>query len=128
MKTGYIDVRGRWGVILCHDLRRLDEYEMRQSMMAFGMRGQELDEAVDVLLFNENTGMCVSRDDVRMSLVYIGRATSEEQFWDTVVHELYHVASCICDYYDVEAGTEDFAWTMGYLTREAVGQLGEPCL
>ncbi len=128
MKTEYIDIEGKWGVILCYDLRRLDEYEMRRSMMAFGMRGQELERAIDILLYDKNTGMCISHDDVRMSLIFIGNVTSEEQFWDTVAHELYHAACSIADYYDVEYNSEDFAWTTGYLMREAVGLLGEPCI
>ena len=127
MKTRYIDVDGAWGVVLCYDLKRLDEYEMRQAMMAFGLRGARLDKPIDVLLFHENTGMCISRDDVRMSLIYIGNATSEEQWWDTVSHELFHAQQAILDYYDVPNYTEDAAWTMGYLMRKTVEIVGEPC-
>lgn len=126
MRKDYINVDDDWGVILCSDLRRLDEYEMRAAMMSFGMRGGSLDMAVDILLFRENTGMCVSRDDIRMSLVFIGNATSGEQFWDTVTHELYHAASAICEHYYVRPYTEDFAWTMGFLMRKAVELLGRP--
>lgn len=127
MKTDYFSVRGKWGVIICHDLHRLDEYEMRQSMIAFGMRGGRLDNAVDILLFHEDTGMCVSRDDVRMSLIFIGNTSSEEQFWDTVSHELFHAQQAILDYYDVPNDGESAAWTMGYLMRCAVQLLGGPC-
>lgn len=128
MKADYIDVNGHWGVILCHDLRRLDEYEMRQVMMTFCLRGEQLDEAIEVLLFQDNTGMCVSRDDIRMSLVFIGNATSGDQWWDTTAHEvLYHAMVAICDYYDVSYGSEEGAWLTGYLMRKAVQILGEPC-
>ena len=127
MKTKYIDVEGYWGVVLCYGLQRLDEYEMRKSMMAFGLRGERLDKPIDILLFHKNTGMCISRDDVRMSLIYIGNATSEEQWWDTVSHELFHAQQAILEYYDVPNDTEDAAWTMGYLMRETVKLVGEPC-
>ena len=128
MNTKYIDVDGAWGVVLCYDLRRLDEYEMRQSMIAFGMRGGNIDKAVDTLLFHENTGMCISRDDIRMSLVFVGHATGGDQWWDTTAHEvLYHAACAIFDYYDVPYGSEEAAWTVGYLMRKAVQLLGEPC-
>lgn len=128
MNTGYIDVDDKWGVILCYDLHRLDEYEMRAAMMSFGMRGQSIDNAIDILLFHKNTGMCISRDDIRMSLVFISNATSGDQFWDTTAHEtLYHAACAIFDYYDVPYGSEDAAWTVGYLMRKAVQILGEPC-
>lgn len=129
MKTGYIDVDGKWGVILCYDFRRLDEYEMRASMMSFGMRGESLDKAIDTLLNHKNTGLCISRDDIRMSIIFIGNATGGDQWWDTTAHELlYHAACAIWDYYDVPYGSEDAAWTVGYLMRKAVQELGEPCL
>lgn len=128
MTVDYFDIQKKWGVIVCHDLRRLDEYEIRQSLISFGMRGEKLDEAIDVLLFHKNTGLCISRGDIRMSMVFIGNATSEDQYWDTVTHELYHVACAICDYYSVAYDTEDFAWTMGYLMRNAVWLLGYPCV
>ena len=128
MQTKYIDVADKWGVVLCYDLKRLDEYEMRQNMMAFGMRGQNIDEAIDILLYENNTGMAVSRSDIRMSLVFIGNATGGEQWWDTVAHEvLDHVKTAICIYYDVPFGGEDAAWLTGYLMRKTVQLLGEPC-
>lgn len=128
MKTEYIDVKKKWGVILCYDLKRLDEYEMRAMMMSFGMHGGSLEEAVDILLNGKNCGMCVSRDDIRMSLVFIGNATSSDQWWDTTAHEvMYHVMVAICDYYDVPYGSEDGAWLTGYLMRKTVQLLGEPC-
>ena len=128
MKTAYIDVDGAWGVVVCYDLQRLDEYAMRRYMMAFGMRGESLDHAIDVLLFHENTGMCVTSMDDRMSLIFIAPATENSQWWDTCAHELlYHAACAICDYYNVPYGSEDAAWLCGYLMRLAVREMGEPC-
>lgn len=91
-----------------------------------GNGGGSIEEAVRILL-GVNTGMCVSRSDIRMSLVFIGSTSSEEQFWDTVVHELYHASCALCDYYDVAHDSEGFAWTIGYLVRKAVGLLAPPC-
>lgn len=129
MKTKYIDVDGYWGIALCYDLRRLDEYEMRRYMMSLGIRGERIDEAVDVLLNEKNVGYCITRDDLRMSLVFIGNATSEEQWWDTLAHELLdHVKVDIVDYYYVPWRSEDSAWLTGFLMRQVVMLVGEPCL
>lgn len=129
MTLDYIDIKGKWGIIFCHDIKRLDEYEMRQSMMAFGLHGEELDDAIDVLLYEKNSGLCVTRPDIRMSLVFVGKATGGDQWWDSTAHEiLYHVACAIFDYYDVPYGSEDAAWTVGYLMRKIVQTIGEPCL
>lgn len=128
MQTKYLDVDGAWGIVVCYDLGRFDEYEMRQDMMSFGMHGESLDHAIDVLLYEENSGMCVSRGDIRMSLVFIGRATSSPQHWDTIAHEcLYHASVAIHEYYDIPFGSEDGAWLTGFLMRQAVRLLGEPC-
>ena len=54
-------------------------------------------------------------------------ADSAEQWWDTLTHELYHAQQAICGYYGVDVGSEDGAWTMGYLMRQAVGLLAPPC-
>ena len=128
MKTEYIDVDRKWGIVVCYDLRPLDEYEMRSMMMSFGMRGRELDEAIGTLLYQEDTGMCISSFPLKMSLIFIGNATSEDQWWDTLAHELLdHAKVSICDYYDVSFHGEDSAWLTGYLMRKAVQLLGEPC-
>jgi len=126
MTSKYIDINGRWGVVLCYNLYRKDVRDMRAYMESFGMEDENIDEALRVLLYHENTGMCVSSFALRMSLVFIGGSSDEGQFWDTVSHELYHVMTAICDYYDVSSGSEDAAWTMGYLVRKTVQQIAPP--
>lgn len=127
MKSEYIDVRGYWGVAIGYDLSPLDEYRVRETLMGLGLRGEDLEEAIDILFYQKNTGMCITLPEEKMSLVYIGEQTSEEQFWDTLEHEFYHVAVSICSYYGADHKGEDGAWTIGYLTRKAVKQIGEPC-
>ena len=126
MDTKYLDVDDSWGVIICYDFHPLDEYEMRQNMMAFGLRGERIENAIDIL-FKKNTGLCITRPDIRMCLIFVGNATDEEQWWDTLTHELYHAQDAICDYYNVRKGSEDAAWLMGYLMRQAVKIISEPC-
>lgn len=128
MKTEYIDVDGKWGILVCYDIRPLDEYEMRSMMMSLGMRGRKIEEAIDTLLYQDNSGMCISSFPLRMSLVFIGNATSEDQKWDTIAHEvLDHAKAAICDYYDVSFHGEDSAWLTGFLMRKIVQQIAPPC-
>ena len=128
MKSEYLDIKGKWGVALCYDLMRKDAREMRALMESLGMVDDEIDEALRILLYHENTGMCISNDLLRMSLVFIGDATGEDQWWDTVAHEvLDHVKWAICLHYGVEFGGEDSAWLTGYLMRLIVRQVAPPC-
>ena len=120
MLSEYMDIERKWGIVLCYDLHLLDEYKIRENLMALGVSGNRIDEVIDTVLYEINTGYCISVLDKKMSLCLIGNATSEEQWWDTLSHELYHVQQAICEYYDVDSNSEDAAWTMGYLMRKAV--------
>ena len=51
----------------------------------------------------------------RKSIVVIGIADSQEQFYNTVVHEAKHLQSSICRYYDVDESSEDAAYLIGYI-------------
>ena len=96
-------------------------------MMSLGSDEEGAYEAVDVLLWQENTGLCVTNMALRMSLIFIGDADSAEQWWDTLSHELYHAQQAIIEYYNVPPDTEDAAWTMGYLMRKSVELVAPPC-
>ncbi len=71
------------------------------------------------ILSRPDTGMTVTKPLLNMSVVFISRATSRGQWVDTVMHEIDHVQSAICDYYGVEPGSEDAAYLQGYLARLA---------
>lgn len=127
METAYIDVAGEWGIIVCFDFGRDDWDDMRAIMRTFGMGEDNVREAIRVLA-GVNTGMCVSRDDIRMSCVFIGEASSPEQWWDTMAHEvLDHAKESIKAYYGVPTRSEDSAWLTGYLMRAVVTIFGMPC-
>lgn len=128
MTTEYIDIEGKWGVVICHNLYRRDVRDMRAYMESFGLPDEKIDEVIRILLYHDNTGYCINSFRLRMSLIFIGSATSEDQFWDTVGHELYHCQQSILDYYNVSKDSEDAAWTYGYLMRKAVQLIGELCM
>ena len=127
MKTAYIDVDSKWGVVICYDFDMLDWDDMRAIMRIFGMNEKSVRKAIQILT-SYNTGMCISRIDIRMSCIFISQATSEDQWWDTLAHELLdHCQRVIVDYYGVDYVGEDSAWLTGYLMRKAVQTIGEPC-
>ena len=127
MITEYLDIAGKWNVVVCYDIKPLDEYKMRQLMMALGVKGEELEESIDTLM-HLNTGMTITSMKQRMSLVFIGNATGNDQWWDTLAHEIFdHVKVAICDYYGVSLHGEDSAWLTGFLMRKVVQIIAEPC-
>ena len=55
MKTEYIDVRGKWGIVVCYDLLRKDVRYMRALMESVGMECQAVDGVIAVAVFNVTT-------------------------------------------------------------------------
>ena len=129
MKIEYIDIDGYWGITICYDYdleNPDDEHDLWAYMRSYGMKEKNIDRALRILS-NYNTGMCVSNDDVRMSGIFISRATKESEFWSTAIHEARHAADAIISYYGVDWRGEDAAYLTGYITKCMVERLGEPC-
>ena len=128
MKSEYIDVKDKWGIVVCYDLMRRDVQEMRALMEAVGMDSEEIDAYLRLLLYHKNKGVCITNMDLKMSLVFIGEAESEDQWWDTLAHEvLDHAKVAILDYYNVSLRSEDSAWLTGFLMRKVVQLIAPPC-
>jgi hypothetical protein len=100
---------------------------MRAIMMSFGLLDESKIEKSMRILSEPNTGMTISNTELCMSVVFISDVTDESEFWDTSLHELYHVSNAIIDYYGVPYESEDAAYLMGYLTKEFIEQVGLPC-
>jgi len=104
-----------------------EEYDvMYEQIRSFGMTQRNIEKAL-AILSNYNTGMCVSNKTLKMSAIYVSKATSPEQFWDTVAHEFAHCVVAIIDSYDVPYFSEDAAYLSGFLMRQFVSKVGEPC-
>lgn len=129
MTTKYIGVGddGEWGLIINYNLHSHDADELAAVMDSFGMSNADINEALGVLLKEYNSGMCVSREDLRMSAVFIGRTDSRSQFWNTISHELTHVGTAIIDYYAVSYSSEAAAYLQGYLLQRVVEEIAIPC-
>ena len=128
MKSEYIDVKGKWGIVVCYDLMRRDVHEMRALMESVGMEYDEIDGYLRLLLYHKNNGVCISNMGLAMSLVFIGEADSEDQWWDTLAHEILdHAKIAILDFYHVPLRSEDSAWLTGYLMRKVVQLIAPPC-
>lgn len=128
MITEYIDIPNKkWGIVVIYDFDTIVEYvELMAIMRSFGMSQKNSKRALDILS-GVNTGMAISLDELKMSAIFISHATSTSQWWDTAVHELKHVADAIVDYYGVDWDSEDSAYLTGYLVKELVELVGQPC-
>lgn len=127
MKTKYIDVDGYWGIVLIYDFDDSDEYELYAIMDSFGLSTRRINKALQILS-NKNSGMAISRENIRMSAIFISHTTSTSEWWNTLNHELYHCCVAIIDYYGEPYDEEPAAYLQGHLMRQAIEGIGEPCI
>lgn len=127
MKTSYIDVDGFWGIVLVHHFDERDEQSLAAIMQSFGMRASRINYALDVLS-TFNSGLTISNDELKMSAVFIGDATSIGEWWNSIAHELKHVSDAIISYYQEDWQGEPAAYLSGYLFQCVVEQIAKPCI
>ena len=128
MKQVYLKFpNNEWGVVCVFDFDTESEHDVLvEQMRSFGLSLRSAEKALRILS-NYNTGMAVSNETLRMSVIYISDTTSVEQFWDSCAHELAHVVTAIIDAYNVDYRSEDAAYLAGFLMRQLVREIGEPC-
>lgn len=126
MENKYIDVGKKWGVVVNYDYDLMDYDEMWAIMRSFGLTSKNANKALKILS-NYNTGMAITNDDIKMSTIFISKASTPSEWWNTAIHELKHVADAIISYYDVEWDSEDAAYLTGYMTKQLVESVYEPC-
>ena len=68
-------------------------------------------------LGKENTGFTHTDFSKKKSIVGISETDSQEQFFNTLVHEIKHVQSHICMYYNVEEDSEEAAYLTGFIAQ-----------
>lgn len=125
MESTYLDVDSRWGVLVCYDYDTLDFDEIWAICKSLGMSNMSINKALRILSMH-NTGMTVSDENLRMSAIFISKATSSSEWWSTCLHEIRHAAQAIIEYYGADWG-EDDAYLTGFLTKQVVEKVAEPC-
>lgn len=127
MVTDYIDIPdGKWGIVVIYDFDTIKEKpDLLAIMRSFGMSSYNAKRALSILS-SYNTGMAISNPDIRMSAIFISNATSPSEWWSTCLHEIRHAAQAIIEYYGADWG-EDDAYLTGFLTKQVVEKIAEPC-
>lgn len=129
MKQAYLKFpNNEWAVIVVFDFDVDLEYvELKAQLRSFGLSSKSADKALSILS-SHNTGMAVSVPDLKMSAIYISKSTSPSEFYSTAIHECIHVADSILDWYGESWHGEPSAYLVGYMTKEIVEMIGDPCI
>ena len=68
--------------------------------------------------YDHNTGFTYSNADMRRSVLVVGPTTSGEEFFDSLIHEMLHLASHIAKHYGYAVTEESFAYLIGDIARD----------
>lgn len=117
MKAKYIDIAGGWAFIFVYNVGLRDLDDLSSWLEALGCTEKQIVKASRSAL-GTNSGFLFSNDDLRMSLMCISDATSESQWWNTVVHEIGHLQVAICRYYGVQLGSEESEYLQGFIMQK----------
>lgn len=120
---------GRWKVLFAFAVRHYDDQDRVLDLLAewdatpYIMRRVERIMAGDT----QNTGFTFTVPEERLALVVTGPASSGEEFIDTFVHEVHHLAVAIAKGLGYDLDSEGPAYLAGDAARafaDVVCQLG----
>lgn len=118
VKQGFYVGRRKWYVMVYYDVATADDLrEVEETLFAAACPSKTVAEAMSVLS-DDNSGMTFTNFADHLSVVFISRATSPEQMYDTIQHELRHVTSHVCEYYGVDPAGERSAYLQGEIGRQ----------
>lgn len=112
-----INVDDKWKVILFVDVD-YDRYDIIESALTDILAPTSvIDDIYNKISYQYDAGFTYSSFNFRTSVVGINKQTSREELIDTIIHEIDHVQTDICEYYGIDLNSEDAAHLIGYLAK-----------
>ena len=106
-----------WYVMCSYDIcTQKDLRAIEQLLYECGGKPKSIDEAISVLK-QDNTGFTYTSFDDKITVIFIGHATSEDEMYNIIQHELKHAVEHISEYYDVDPKSETAAYLQGEIAR-----------
>lgn len=117
VQTGFWLGRRDWWVMATFDIDgERDLNEVYESLLSVGVSDYRAQEICRTLS-QPNNGYTYTDYDGKYTLIYASRATSAEQMFDTIEHELNHAVEHISTYYGVNPKSEEASYLAGELGR-----------
>jgi hypothetical protein len=118
MKTEFYNIGDDdWGILMVYDYDYRDFDRIWSMLLAFGLPDYKVQGAMSVLS-RPDSGMTLTIPSDLMSVLFISEATSDEEWFDTLIHELKHVVEHISEFYQVEPTSEVAAYLQGEIGRQ----------
>lgn len=104
-----------WWVMVYYDIKPTNLDSVLLDLKASG--ANDVTKAREVLV-KPNTGLTFTNYSTHSSILLISHATSPEDMFDTIVHELKHVTEHISTYYGLDPKEELSAYLQGEVGRQ----------
>jgi len=93
-----------------------DLNEVYEALLSVGLPDYKVRE-VCMTLSRPDTGYTYTDYDGHFTLIFVSKATSAEEMYDSIDHEKHHAVEHICEYYNVNPRSEETAYLAGELGR-----------
>lgn len=117
IKQGFSIGDGDWWIMAYYDIKTESDYgQVEEALMASGQKPAYAQKVVNELLW-PNTGYTYTKFGEHLTVVLVSHATSYDELYDTVQHELKHVVEHLCSYYGIDPKSERAAYLQGEIAR-----------
>ena len=118
IQTGFFIGERDWWIMASFGVSSTDDLnEVFTSLLAAGCPDDDAQKAC-MVLSRPNSGYTFTNTDGHFTLMFASRATSPEEMFDTIDHELKHCVEHICTFYRINSKSESAAYLQGDIAKK----------
>ncbi len=117
IQSGFYIGERDWWIMASLDVREKDLGDIYKTLLACGCPDNEAQKACMVLA-RMDSGYTYTDLEGQYTLMFASQATSAEEMFDTIIHELKHVTEHISSFYGVYPKSERAAYLQGEIARK----------
>lgn len=114
----YLD-KYKWSVVILYNVGQNDVEFVQDNLSKICDDKQKIKDSTRYIERGDlNTGFIYSNLDIKISLIVIGKATSNKEFLNTIVHEANHLQSHIATVYNLDEKGEEVCYLIGEVVEQ----------
>lgn len=108
-----------WHIVIYYEVTSVWKDQIMDDVMSIGIKGKDAKTARAITKSGElNTGFTFSNLNEKETVVVVCNGSNAAQFFNSLIHELFHVVQHICDANKIDSFGEESAYLMGDLSCE----------
>lgn len=106
-----------WWIMAYYDISTDGNFhEVEEALIAAGQKPAYAQRVVNELMW-ENAGYTYTKFGEHLTIICVSHATSYDELYDTVQHELKHAVEHLSSYYGVDPKSEKAAYLQGEIAK-----------